>query len=551
MSGAGLRRRLAAVTCGSFTLMLPAFAFAAGDAGRGGSGEFIYHTRLHDTLIGLSRRLLVEPRKWPAVQSLNRIADPRRIPQGIALRIPYDWLRTTPESAAVAGVGGSVSRGGAALTVGETLAQGSVIETGPDGSVTIDLADGSAVTLQKSSVLTLDQMIRIDGVEAAHSTQLKLGAGRVDATVKPHRDVGRFEIITPVAVSAVRGTEFRDGYSPGSAQATTETLAGAVNVGSPAAAAPVPVSAGFGTLVEQGRAPLAPVVLLPPPDLSQIVPVLTAADVHVSWSPVPGAVAYRAQLADRRDFQVLRADLVASAPAATLAELPDGSYWLRVRSIDALGLEGGDAVLQVTRHPLPDAPQPSLPVDAARLSGIATPFQWAAAAGAQRYHLQVAGDAGFDAPLLDLGSLTATSVSCCDLPPGRYRWRLAGISAAGERGPWSAERSFVRLADAPLPEVPQIVGRTLLIAWQGSPGQRFHLQLARDARFTRVLLDRTVTDPRVALPRPFPFDYFVRVQRVDEEGDAGPYGPARAFTVPVPRWVEIVGHTVLLLPLLF
>ena len=43
-------------------------------------GEFIYHAREHDTLIGICRRLLLQPRQWPALQALNHIADPRRIP---------------------------------------------------------------------------------------------------------------------------------------------------------------------------------------------------------------------------------------------------------------------------------------------------------------------------------------------------------------------------------------------------------------------------------------------------------------------------------------
>jgi hypothetical protein len=544
--------RWTAVAAGCWAAALwPCVAFPAPDAGAGSGAEFIYYTRLHDTLIGLGRRLLVEPRRWPALQSLNRIANPRRIPQGSALRIPYDWLKTSAETATVAGVGGSVSRAGAAVTVGESLAQGSVIETGADGSVTIDLADGSVVTLQKSSTLKLDQMIRIDGVDAAHSTQLKLDAGRIDATVKPHRDVGRFEIITPVAVSAVRGTGFRDGYSPDTAHATTETLEGAVNVGSAAVATPVSVSAGFGTRIEQGGAPLPPVALLPPPDLSHTGAVLSAADVQFTWTAVPGAAAYRAQLADARDFHVLRADLVVSAPVALTADLPDGSYWLRVRSIDALGLEGSDALLQVTRHRLPAAPAPALPVEGARLSGTTTPFTWTAVDAAQRYRLQVAADGGFDAPLLDLPPLATAAVACCELPPGRYRWRVAGINAAGESGPWSPPRSFVRQADAPQPDAPLIEDRTLRLSWQGPSGQRYHLQLARDAGFRRVVLDRDVADASLTVPRPFPYDYYVRVRLVDADGTPGAYGPARAFTVPVPRWVEIVGHTVLLLPLLF
>jgi hypothetical protein len=41
------------------------------------------------------------------------------------------------------------------------------------------------------------------------------------------------------------------------------------------------------------------------------------------------------------------------------------------------------------------------------------------------------------------------------------------------------------------------------------------------------------------LDRPFPGSYAVRVQRVDADGTAGPFGPARRFTVPVPLWLKV------------
>ena len=55
-----------------------------------GVAEFVYRARPGDTLIGLSARLLLEPRRWPELQRRNAIADPRRIPLGSRIRIPYD-----------------------------------------------------------------------------------------------------------------------------------------------------------------------------------------------------------------------------------------------------------------------------------------------------------------------------------------------------------------------------------------------------------------------------------------------------------------------------
>lgn len=148
----------------------------------------------------------------------------------------------SPDAATVAAISGDVRQGANQLTPGQALTEGSEIQTGPDGSVTVVLADGSAITLQKSSDLRLEEMRRVTGVPGAHDTRLKLQSGRSQTVVKPQGDVGRFEIVTPVAVSAVRGTQFRDWFEPGTGNANTETLEGLVAVSGSNATVPVPAN---------------------------------------------------------------------------------------------------------------------------------------------------------------------------------------------------------------------------------------------------------------------------------------------------------------------
>ncbi len=115
----------------------------------------------------ISQRLLIDPRRWTEVQFRNRIADPRRIPLGTQIRIPYGWLRLNPEVGTVTAVSGDVRDTDGPINTGDTLPEGSQIHTGPDGSVTLSLGDGSVITLQKSSTLTLDGMRRITGAPEA------------------------------------------------------------------------------------------------------------------------------------------------------------------------------------------------------------------------------------------------------------------------------------------------------------------------------------------------------------------------------------------------
>ncbi len=512
------------------------------------AGDFEYHAQPGDTLIGLGRRLLLEPRRWPELQSRNHIADPRRIPRGAAILIPYAWLRTGAESASVANLRGTVQRQGGQIARGDMLPEGSVIETGSDGSVTIDLADGSVVTLQKSSRLRLDQMARVIGVTAAYSIRLKLDAGRVETAVKPRRNVGRFEIITPVAVSAVRGTRFRDSFRGDDNTATAETLEGTVNVSGNAAAVPVP--AGFGTRVEKDGPPLPPVALLPPPDLSDVPPINTGALLRVALHAVAGARAYRVQLAADAEFHAIAGDTVTSEDSAGFADVPDGDYWLRARSIDELGLEGTDVVRRVTQHVLPDPPQPVAPANAEKITGTQVRLAWTPAGPGARYTLQVSPDSAFAAPLLTRSALDAASAEVDGLPPGRYFWRVAALSTHDEAGRWSEVQSYVQRPAMPTPDVPTLTDRQLNLSWQAVAGVSYRLQVSRDADFRRTVLDRRLDEPHWSMHKLFPGIYYLRVQGIDPDGSAGPFGPARRFESPIPLWVKIATPAALALSLL-
>jgi hypothetical protein len=108
---------------------------------------------------------------------------------------------------------------------------------------------------------------------------------------------------------------------------------------------------GQGTRVTKGRAPEAPRALLPAPTWSASGPrdvVLSLAGAPqapgVGWTPVTGAVYYRAALARDEAFRdvVARGEPAASAQAPSLASrpLPPGRYFARVQAVDALGLPG-------------------------------------------------------------------------------------------------------------------------------------------------------------------------------------------------------------------
>lgn len=98
-------------------------------------------------------------------------------------------------------------------------------------------------------------------------TKVRLQQGKVEVEANPNKVRGNaLQIMTPTAVAAVRGTEFR--VSSDDKSFREETLEG--QVGLTAGGKQVLVGPGYGSLSQQGNSPLPPVSLLPAPDTSTL-----------------------------------------------------------------------------------------------------------------------------------------------------------------------------------------------------------------------------------------------------------------------------------------
>ncbi|HTB21402.1 MAG TPA: FecR family protein [bacterium] len=91
------------------------------------------------------------------------------------------------------------------VQVGQLLTQGDRVVTGDDSALQMVLADGSSVALGADSELSLASV----GSGAPGSvTLLSLARGLLDTMVEKLKLGSRFEIETPYAVAAVKGTDF-------------------------------------------------------------------------------------------------------------------------------------------------------------------------------------------------------------------------------------------------------------------------------------------------------------------------------------------------------
>jgi hypothetical protein len=171
------------------------------------------------------------------------------------------------------------------------------ITTGPASSATINLNGGSELELGESTTLKIDQHV-LPPTRSNFTTRINLLIGTVRSLV-PAVVAGTadFEVHTPNAVTAVRGTDYRAAYSlgqkrfgyPGCASFTDVSVATGVvavaNVANPSATVDVP--AGFTTTVACDQGPQAP----GPSDVSESGSEGVGAGVNVPPPPAAPAPA--------------------------------------------------------------------------------------------------------------------------------------------------------------------------------------------------------------------------------------------------------------------
>ena len=218
----------------------------------GALGEnFIYRVRQGDTLINIAATYTRNQANWSPLQSLNQVATPERLPIGLELRIPLSMIPERAADARVVHVSGQANLDGQALKPGANVAEGSKVVTAPNGFVTLELADGSKLTLPADGAVELTRLRQFEGTDLTDSV-IHVERGSVESSVAPGgQGVGRFEVRTPVAVTGVRGTRFR--VQSGSQGVRSEVLEGSVRLQphapGAAPAQPVAVARGYGAAI--------------------------------------------------------------------------------------------------------------------------------------------------------------------------------------------------------------------------------------------------------------------------------------------------------------
>jgi hypothetical protein len=388
-----------------------------------------YVVQRGDTLIGLGRSYLRKPSDYRRVQAANQINRPTAMPTGKILVIDPNLLKTTPIDARLSAFSGQVevetNGQRAPARAGMTIQEGQRIITGPGAFATFEMEDASRITLPSNTAVRVERLRSVVMTNAPQRVfRLERGRSTIQATPNPN---GRFEVRTPVSISAVRGTEFRVGAAKDATgdKAQTEVIKGGVGVGlGEASPTGTPVPAGFGVTASPAGVSL-PIALLPPPKLGDGGQSQGGRTVHFAVQPVSGAAAYRLQLSRDAGFVDLFAEATQAEPTADFGALDNGTYFIRLTALDAGGLEGLPADYSFDRDldVLEPGAAPSAERNGKHRNFL---FRWSAAGdGVRTFRFQLFSGTETTNPIVDQPGLSEPQLTLTDLPPGAYSWRVS------------------------------------------------------------------------------------------------------------------------------
>ncbi|MFT7558503.1 MAG: hypothetical protein ACI93R_000398 [Flavobacteriales bacterium] len=360
------------------------------------AADWLYTVRPGDTFWQLCREYTTKADCWQVLPGLNKVQRTRQLPPGYVIRIPVEWLKQAPNAVTITYLKGEVavqfeaSAEPSSPIKGDTLPIGALITTA-NGYANLRFTDGSMLYLEPNSVLVLDTFSTFEG-QGMVDSRVRLNRGSVKARVVKRNPATNFQITTPAAVAAVRGTEYRVTSIEGNvAEMRSEVFEGLVQVATPNSEKPV--AAGYGIAAKVGESLKEPRPLLLAPKLQfddkvKMLPLL------LSWKNVDGANAYILELFNDNTDEELLISRATVESNIELADLTPACYRARVRGLDDIGLRG-----LPSENRLCIAPTLAVPVLHVTALGKSSKSEatltWGAIDLAEKYSVQLASDAAF------------------------------------------------------------------------------------------------------------------------------------------------------------
>jgi hypothetical protein len=508
----------------------------AGLGNTAGSGVAEWNYRLHagETLEEVADQLLTPGYNSQQLAQHNRIRAPALLGEGDLVAIPMNWLKRQPEPATVTAVSGQaqVRRNGSGriepLHVPTLLQAGDQIVT-QAGNATVKLGNGSVIRVHPHSQLFFDRLTQF-GKTGMVDTRLRLQRGKASTEVTPLVEGGsRYEIETPSAVAAVRGTRFSLKSRAGSSR--LRVIEGTVAFGRRGRMRLI--NEGFSAELKSGNGSQIEIRQLPPaPETDSMPEQVTTMPALLNWADM-GAPSHQLDIFDESTGQRVISRKV-TKPPATLALLNNGRYRVQLAALTSDGLAGMPSVQTTEVDLKARAADLDIPQTGAQLDNDRPEFQWKYRGENEFGRLELAETAEFQQLLASSEWTSANSARAPrPLKPGQYHWRVT-TKAGGSSIASTEPRKFIINGTLPPARIINInyVNKQVRIFWENvDTAGNYLLQLAEDPEFSNIIKEATVQNTTAALRLIPGRRYFVRIKALSDGPLASRWGPARELFI--------------------
>ncbi|MEP3823880.1 MAG: FecR domain-containing protein [Marinobacter sp.] len=492
--------------------------------------EWIYTLQSTDSLASIADSLLQNAGDGHRLLAHNGLPGNTSLKAGQSLRIPIAWLKRQPEPAKVSSVSGNVQHISGADGRKTTLTERSLIRVGDElllgaGSATLTLADGSEIRVSPNSRLMFNRLTQY-GKTGMVDTRLRLHRGEVHSRVKTLQDSGsRFEITTPSAVVAVRGTAFT--LQASSNGSSIQVQQGTVDFGRPGKSQRIP--AGYGASVSTTGPEQLRIRQLPPaPEIHPVESVVSKLPTELSWHP-SAASAHRIDIFETSSGGWVQSRSVTSNQFP-LDQLDNGEYEVHVAALDSRGIAGLPSVVPIEVELQAKTPKLISPVNDASVDDDMPEFRWQLNGANEVARIEISQDNSFE-------NLVTTSEWAPEnralpsraLSPGTYFWRVT-TEAGGTSFAASEPRKLTINGTLPPVRIINInyLDSQVRVFWeQADAAKKYRLQLSEEPGFQNIIKEADVPDTAASLRLIPGRRYFVRVKAVADGPIASRWGPGR------------------------
>lgn len=498
------------------------------------SGDWHYTLRPRDTIQTVGSTLLLPRYSWSDLAHYNQVAQVDKLAPGSILKIPMQWLKHQPQPATVLSVQGTVliKRAGnehfTRLSANENIHVGDEVAT-QKGTLLIKFADASILRLEEQSNLIFNRLSSF-GSTGMVDTRMRLNKGSISTDVTPLKKGSRFEISTPSAVAAVRGTEFRLDVAPD--ETRVEVVEGKVAVSHEHGE--VLVHAGQGAKVRKGSPTVEQRYLVPAPKPLFAESTLTDLPATLNWKPDARAKSYRYELNQATDQGPRIETQMLSSPEVELGQLKSGTYSVSMRAVDAQGYAGLDAKTSLQIELDEIIANLSEPADGSIITSLRPEFSWFLSDSSANGRLDLARDPAFSRMIFQ-GAFTAVGRQApnLELEPGSYYWRVTAMNEEAVET-FSATRSVTLRGTLDETRVLSVnyLDNQVGLFWNAVENtQGYVLQVSDQPDFSNILKEETLGKPNAHLRLNPGKYYYARVKGVASELYHSEFGPIKELYV--------------------